>query len=63
MPIPQMVESYQRLYAGAYAPKEYASTVRGAGRHAARGATACKRAPDGLRPDAGGTPTEAEPEL
>jgi DNA repair photolyase len=25
---PQMVESYQRLYAGAYAPKEYASTVR-----------------------------------
>jgi DNA repair photolyase len=26
---PQMVESYQRLYAGAYAPKEYASTVRG----------------------------------
>ena len=25
---PQMVESYHRLYAGAYAPKEYASTVR-----------------------------------
>ena len=26
---PQMVESYQRLYAGAYAPKEYVETVRG----------------------------------